>query len=353
MARTGPTRLASGGVLQAGIPKVAATPPGPFHAMVRGVVLATYTCDDDAHPLRKLGLVPTSVYCDCLCFSSMDGGSRYFFLPAVAVTQPFGGLHKGSVYKPRATTRLTSDKPLSAITPVDVAQMDGDHVLVAFLEGRTNHPVIVGHLPHPSRDLGNDAALPAGQRQQLKLVDGDPLFMLHHGTRFGVDTDGSFLVDTTRANDGSLTAQSGDSANHPGQGNVSLQVPSAAYVGAAICDASLPAAPITLTSLRLRAGKLTFDTGLVPPELSVGCVAGNTLDIKGAGSAAIARVGSATSPVALADALETFWATVQASFAAHTHPKSVTDPSPTGPAIGALPGYSPAITGAALRIPSA
>jgi hypothetical protein len=353
MAITRPIKLASGGVLQAGIPKVAATPPGPFHALVRGVVLATYTCDDEAHPLRKLGLTPSSVYCDCLCFSSMDGGSSYFFLPAVAVTQPFGGLHKGAVYKPRATTRLTSDKPLSAITPVDVSQMDGDHVLIGFLEGRTNHPVIVGHLPHPSRDLGNDPALPAGQRQKLNLVDGDPLFMAHHGSRFGVGTDGSFLVDTTRANSGGLTPTSGDAPTLPGQGNISLQVPIAAYIGAAICDASVPAVPAVLTSLRLQAGKLSFDTGPVPPQLSVSCLAGNALSVSGAGAAAIARIGSATSPVALADALEVFWGAVQASFALHTHQSVAGTPLPlTGPAIGGLPGYAAAITGSALRIPS-
>lgn len=178
--------------------------------LIRGVVLATYVTDDPDHPETPDGSednrIPTAVYCDVLCYSSLPG-LRYLALQQVMVLQDAGGMHSGRIWKPRAATMDINQAELDVDGPSEVADMDGDHVLIAFVEGNPNEPVIIGGVPHPNRDLGNEEKA-TGRRLRLKLEDGDPNLVKHHGSFWGVLDNGDWILDTTHANDGTL--QDGD-----------------------------------------------------------------------------------------------------------------------------------------------
>lgn len=299
-----PTRLRSGALLQSGIPKQAKTLPEPFNGVVRGVVMATYRVDEQDHPLVPLGITPTAIWCDVLAVGNFQGGSRYFFLPGCQVCQPFGGIHKGSVFVPRATTRLLGGKSLSSVTPQDVNQMDGDWVLVQFLDGRTNQPVITGTLPHPSRDVGDPNDDPAGKRQRLRLIDGNPLFFLQNGSFFGIDTDGNCVIDTTGGNSGDLTETGAEASGGASNGNVQVNMPA---------------------------------TGTFAVQKS----GSNVASLSGVAAGASMTLGDGSAHVALAEPLASWWALqISPWLMAATG-------SPTPP-----PPLSPSVTSGAVAVPS-
>jgi hypothetical protein len=350
MATNQPVPLRSGGLLQSGISREPATAPGPYHGVVRGVVTATYVTDSPDHPMAQAGASPTCVYADVLVYGCLGPGSRFFFLPGAIVAQPSGGLQKGAIYKPRATSRLLSGKTLSDVTPQDVSQMDGDHVLVSFLEGHRNQPVIIGGLPHPSRDAGNNKALPAGQRQQLKVVDGDPSFWKHHGAYFGVDDGGNFVVDTSLGNSGGLGPSSGDSPNIPGaNGNVSVNIPAGSSRKTQFVTGATSGVPLAVSTETLTVGGYTFDAKAVALAFKAISAAGNGLAVTGGGPTASAQIGDGSSHVAVAEALQALWSLSQAWQAGHVH---VSGTGVTSPPTTAPPGYSPAVTSGAVSIPS-
>ena len=144
--------------------------------LVRGVVVATYVTDDPDHPEAPEGdedqRIPTGVYCDVLCYSSLPG-LRYVALRQVMVLQDRGSLHDGRIWKPKAATFDLTGDSLDVDGPTEVGNMDGDHVLIGFIEGNPTEPVILGGVPHPSRDPGNEEKA-TGRRLRLKLEDGDP-----------------------------------------------------------------------------------------------------------------------------------------------------------------------------------
>lgn len=323
-------------------------PPGPSHGLVRGVVTATYCVDDPQHPLKLAGAAPTSVYCDCLVFGSAAGGSRFFFLPGVAVTQPFGGLHSGAVYKPKATTRLVSGKPLTDLGAADAAMMDGDHVLIAMVDGRNNQGVIIGHLPHPSRDVGNSPALPAGQRQQLKVADGDPLWLLKNGSVFGLDSSGNFTVDTTRATQNGLAPNSGDAPGTPGNGSVTWSL-----AGAAARSTQFVSAGQAILKEQLSAAGYRLDSQALPMSFQLTSAAGNGMKVASGGAAATVQIGDGSSHVAVAEQIRALWSAFEAWASSHVHSGGVLPGALTGPSATPAPGFNPAIISSSVSIPSA
>jgi len=180
--------------------------------LVRGVVVATYVTDDPDHPETPEGnedqRIPTGVYCDVLCYSSLPG-LRYVALRQVMVLQDKGSMHDGRIWKPKAATFDITGDSLDVDGPTEVGNMDGDHVLIGFIEGNPTEPVILGGVPHPSRDQGNEEN-PTGRRLRLKLEDGDPDLCKHHGSFWGVENNGDWICDTTFANDGTLRDADGE-----------------------------------------------------------------------------------------------------------------------------------------------
>ncbi len=224
---TAPRKLLTGAVLQSRVPRSPVpSRHAPMGLLMRAVVTATYVTDDDGHPYSEVGEngLSKAVYCDVLCYSSRSG-LRYFPLQTVLVTQPRGGLHDGRIWKPRAT-KIDVTGTLSVSGGSRPENMDGDHVLVGFIDDLFNQPVILGGIPHPKADVGNTES---GKTLRLKVEDGDPDFLKHHGSLYGIKDNGDFLVDTRTANDGTH-----DGAGHEpeaptdGKGTVHFRLPDGA-----------------------------------------------------------------------------------------------------------------------------
>lgn len=237
--------LKSGTRLQSGIPK-RKSPIAPGNAtglLLRGVVTATYVIDDDKHPFAgREDQVPTAVYCDVLTF-----GRNWRFIPKALVAQERSGLHSGHVWKPRACSMSLTGDPVDLNQGTNPANLDGDHVLVGFLDGNSNQPVIMRALPHPAADVGNEE-FGVGHRLKLKVEDGDPDFYKHNGTYYGIHKNGDFYIDTTHANDGELLDVEGERGHEPdpptdGKGSVVCLLPRDAKWSVKLMDMSDPLNP--------------------------------------------------------------------------------------------------------------
>ncbi len=177
--------------------------------LFRGVVTATYELDNPNHPEADTagGVSAVAIYCDVLVYSSM-WNQRFQMLKACVVSQELGGMHRGRVWKPRATKLDKTGSAVDIDRATNPAELDGDHVLVSFLDDNLNQPIIIRGIPHPSADFGNEDKV-AGKRLRLKVADGDPDFWKHHGAFFGVSDAGNFVVDTTEAYAGEALLENG------------------------------------------------------------------------------------------------------------------------------------------------
>jgi hypothetical protein len=204
---------------QGGAVKSSGVPAGGIEAqhglrahgmLLSGVVIASYV-QLDGNPALPEGHVqrPTAVYCDVLIYSTraaLRGQVIYAAMVADSV-----GLHGGHVWIPRAATlNIAGEK--TGLPVVDPRDLDGDHVLVQFLDDNLNSPVITSRIPHPQAGLGNEEFPQAGHRVLLKVSDGTVDFRKHQGTFQGVDANGNFLVDSTRAHGGKYTLGGGEDA---------------------------------------------------------------------------------------------------------------------------------------------
>lgn len=194
--------------------------------LMRGVVTATYEVDNPDHPVVSStpDVTPIAIYCDVLCYTSMQN-QRWVFLKQVLVSQPVGGIHRGHIWKPRAATLDVTGEDIDLDANTNPANLDGDHVLVSFIDDNANTPVILRGIPHPATDIGNEDK-DLGQRMKLKVADGDPNFWKHHGSYFGVTDAGDFVIDTTGATSAELEADGSEPAppEDGSLGNVTVRV---------------------------------------------------------------------------------------------------------------------------------
>jgi len=320
-------KVGKGTRLQSGIPKRIRKHDG-VHArglLLRGVVMATYVTDDTGHPQAddEFG-VPSAVYCDVLVYGSIPG-QRWFTLGKVLVSQSRGGMHRGDIWKPRATTVNIVDA-LGVPEGTNPAYLDGDHVLIGFLNDTLDQPVIIRGLPHPTRDVYNHDS-DIGKRMALKLVDGDPEFTKHHGCYWGVDDQGNFLVDTTFGNDGSITdtGKEPDPPTNGTQGNQEYRIPKDSSHELVVFDMSDPSAPSEV-------GRLIFQANGARDDVTL-------------------QLGTGAVKVAIADHLQSLYETaltgIKAAFDLHTHvvPLGTSEtPSTT------MPSWDSAINSAKLTI---
>jgi hypothetical protein len=210
MQRHDTIRKPNGTILQSAVPKGRGSeqPMAANGLFLRGVVMATYVLDDPNHPTKAKDptWTPLATYCDVLCYSEVPGLRAQMIFSAM-VLPTSGNMHNGSVWKPKASTMHVDGTPLSYSNPI-IANMDGDHVLVGFFDNTWNCPFILCGIPHPQGDLGNTAKA-TGHRKGLKLIDGDPNFVKHHGAVYGITDAGDFEVDLTEAYPGSTPLTGG------------------------------------------------------------------------------------------------------------------------------------------------
>lgn len=189
---------------------------------VRGAILATYVQVDESPFPDGVDPGPVAVYCDVTTYGVSEG-----LHPTVLRRVPVftdSGMHDGRVWKPRAATLDIVEKDLDVVLsqPFD---LDGDHVLVEFLEDDLAQPFIRQRIPHPRLGLGNDGLPEAGHRMKLAVADGQPDLYKHRGSFSGFDDSGNFVLNTTRAHSGGFD---GDGNEVPGDqaqnGNVFARI---------------------------------------------------------------------------------------------------------------------------------
>lgn len=191
--------------------------------LVRAGVLRTYYADQaqalpqppnstsgtNRNPTRRTASEETKTrhhYVDVLAYSGL-AGVRKRFIPKVLVTQSGGGVHTGEVWVPReARINISNETLLSDIKRINPGDLDGDHVLIGFMDDDFRTPVVVCSIPHPSRDKGADTAPNAySTRFELGPVQTDvkfPRYTIHNGATWGIDEAGNFIINIARAHTG-------------------------------------------------------------------------------------------------------------------------------------------------------
>ncbi len=264
--------------------------------LLRGVVTKTYTLDDPDHPYAASA--PSAVYCDVLIYSSVKGMS-FRSLPNCLVCQDRGAMHSGRIWKPRAASIDITGDTFDPEKGTDPSAMDGDHVLVGFLDDNFNMPVILGGLSHPAQDEGNKEDPEPGERMRVNQ-DEDPDLWKHKGVYYGVDKDGNFIIDTRFAYPGPDFNPDGTEPDPPEDGS---------------CGSFI---------LKMQKGtKLQLDIEDGPTFL---------LEFKGPDT--VLTLGDGTVSVAVADHLQALWEAMKSTLdtwggtGGHTHPTGV---GPSGP----------------------
>jgi len=218
------TMMDDGHIIQSGVPSGDSTEVS-WEAMVamgyvsRAVVLKTYFSDDDEWTRRGWasdGKIK-AVVCDVRTY-----GRRSRVLRRVPVLQRTHTLHDEDIYIPRDSnlditggTMTTDASPGGQrITPAE--NLDGDHVLVTFLEGDPSQPVILPFmLPHPSSE------------RRLLEEDGRVKRLRHNGVMIEWDKDGNLTVDATETAKAGLMIDGSEESNVGTGGNVLIKTKAA------------------------------------------------------------------------------------------------------------------------------
>jgi len=347
--------------------------------LVRGVVVATYVVDDPNHPEQpedpdgEEGW-PLAVYCDVLSYS-FRRNNRFVAFPAVLVAQDRGNMHSGRIWKPRASTRDITTDDLSADGVTDPANMDGDHVLIGFMDDDMTQPVIIAGIPHPNADYGKRDLQGVdlegqGRLRQLRLADGDADFFKHNGGFYGIDQLGNFVIDTTFGySTETFDGEDNQEAKEPepqtdGSGSVTIRLPQDARWSVQLLDMTDPANPVPvmkrdltkdgnedyfsedseykiiiadfsdpenpdpLATMTLAKDKFEIDIVDAGGFVQALIDGGACFKAEGKDGDALFTVGDGAVAVAIADHLETLWGDLNTWLDGHIHPTGV---GPSGP----------------------
>lgn len=213
-----PTHLQNGVVVQSGQdlrPKGALAPGQITRGPFRAIVLKTYVQNSTTN---VMGL---GIECEVILVRTKQ------IIPNARVVQPGGhGINSAAPWVPRPTSKATlAQLTLSATVPgefPELSDFDGDQVLIDFVEGDPQFPVVVGALQHEQSnrkvrssqgDEGNPldpdpnaptAALDGGWTE----VDGgasrgksydEEYYVNHRGTEIRINRSGDVLIDTVGA----------------------------------------------------------------------------------------------------------------------------------------------------------
>lgn len=294
--------------------------------ILSGVVVATYVPSDDNPPLvapdgSSMITRQVAVYADVLVYSTRPE-MHSTVVPRCLVVGSVA-LHNGHVWKPRAA-KLNIQAGSSSVGAknVDPRDLDGDHVMVQFIDDNIQKPIITGRLPHPRAAIGNDDLPQAGHRMILSLTDGDPDFWKNQGTFYGIDQDGNFLVDSTRAHGGQYSSSGSEvPAKDASHGNQVFTLPNTAKFTAVGVEDQGPSAPSNEKfRMVLEDGQLTVTFN------------GAALLLSGKDTDTVLTVGSGAKSAAVAEHLHDLYTSLKTElnklkdhYEAHTHTITTVD----------------------------
>ena len=149
-------------------------------------------------------------------------------LSDVIVTQSVSSIAGGQVHIPSPTTRsLVELEGLKGNKGFNPNEVDGDHVLVGFIDGLQSLPVIIAYLNHPKTDEDKDPSSdPIGYRVLPREEDGLPMFTKHLGSFQGFDTSANYICDTRKGHKEPEANPSGTASTGGGLTNVGVEVSS-------------------------------------------------------------------------------------------------------------------------------
>jgi len=227
VARNEPRKTQSGAVIQSGIdarPRADVPRFDPRDRPFRAVVLEARVVGDEDN-IRGL-----SVECDVLLVRSG------IVIRGAQVLQRAHGVNNAhGLWIPKGTTRDVVEEghplnlsrthsrrgtPVGEITPL--GNVDGDQVLLDFIEGRIDYPLIVGALTHEQTNRLVETG--DGWREGDAGTRGHPRrgeFYVHHqGAELRVNEQGDVLIDTVGAYEDGATEDASDT----GYGQVRIRV---------------------------------------------------------------------------------------------------------------------------------
>lgn len=175
-----------------------------FHGVVRAYVYAVYKAGDSEAP--NTSDPSTGVMCDLLlCEPGWAGLLRH-----VPVMVQSGGIDDHEHWTPRAMSATIDGTPLnleSGTGSTPLHETDGDLVVVSFLGGDLNRPIIIGQLSHP------------GTEQDYTTYEGYRWVRLLAGNLLGVTGDGDVLLDASGGS-GKVTVRTDDDGTIVAEGKV-------------------------------------------------------------------------------------------------------------------------------------
>lgn len=183
-------RSGDGSILQAGIPSRTAAMHQDLSSVqgwiTRAVVIKTYYAEEDTRSGWTIGL-QRSVLCDVRTYGRYSRP-----LSKVPVMQRTQGRYDEDVYIPRDSRQdmeggtLATGGSKSPTRPTPAENMDGDHVLVGFLDNDPQQPIILPYVfAHPK-----SAYKPSALNGRVRRIR-------HQGTLVEWDKDGNFTIDAT------------------------------------------------------------------------------------------------------------------------------------------------------------
>ena len=207
-------RAGDGSVLQAGIPSRSISMHHDISSVqgwiTRAVVIKTYFTEEDTRSGWTKG-VQRNILCDVRTYGRYSRS-----LAKVPVLQRTQGRHDEDIYIPRDSRQdieggtLATGGTKSTARPSAAESMDGDHVLIGFLDNDPQQPVVLPFVfSHPKSACQPTAAIGRVKR------------MRHQGTLVEWDKDGNFTIDATGVA-AEILGPKGTEVPAPGKGKITL-----------------------------------------------------------------------------------------------------------------------------------
>lgn len=204
-----------GNLLQSG---VYSRPANAYHEpnntqgwITRAVVLQVYYPEDDDLSGWTSGGLQRAITCDVRTY-----GAYSRELTRIPVLQLNHGLWDQNVYIPRAArVNITGGdfvpRPSKTKGPTAAEDLDGDHVLIAFLDNHPDQAVILPYsLPHPKSNYSPTKA------------DGRVRRIRHNGALIEFDKDGNLGIDATGAAKPDLKKDGSEDSNSGTGGQITI-----------------------------------------------------------------------------------------------------------------------------------